>query len=526
MGIHKSIAVVALLIMATNGCVSTPEKRMEKIAATAPDAVSWLVNEFKTKKIIFINETHVVANEEMFLTEHLRTFYDAGVRYLFTGCDLTANDKFVPSYPWMLVGDRVENDDMKYALLSLEEAARESDPFMVIPAEAGAMISEDFANLVDWLNYRDECAATTIIETLNNAHPDAKAIILYGGRHGIKTVYDETLDNGAKMKRMPLGYRLAERYGPAFASLRFFSGLHIGRREIADEWKRLVSGPRIVLSKHNGLLHGIFGAWESWGTYYDGFIIEGDSYFGTMRSYVPTDEFLRFITRFLKEYALKDSEWDEYPQIEMDAVYLINCYYLKLYYGKRFNYAVWKKPGAEEGLSLSQAVEELEAYAFNENSAPSEMMDFQYDRETMRQYCTEMRYSLITEYLEYGRPLSEIRTPALAALQSARSLFPEDIWSLYWMAFIQTETGAYREGLSNFQELFANDLSWCMSILPLAYKKAGVCAAELGDRQLAEEYTALSESLYNERDADPVHGPFSVETGHHFGNAAGQSFSQ
>jgi hypothetical protein len=37
-----------------------------------------------------------------------------------------------------------------------------------------------------------------------------------------------------------------------------------------------------------------------------------------------------------------------------------------------------------------------------------------------------------------------------------------------------------------------------MSILPLVYKKPGVCAAELGDQRLAEEYTALSESLYVE----------------------------
>ncbi|MDR2447720.1 MAG: hypothetical protein LBD58_10640 [Treponema sp.] len=231
------------------------------------------------------------------------------------------------------------------------------------------------------------------------------------------------------------------------------------------------------------------------------------------------------MARSLKEYALKDPKWDEYPRREMDAVYLITCYYLKLYYGKRFNYTIWKKPGAETGPSLLQAVEELEAYAFTENGAPSELIEFHYTRETMRQYCTEMYYSLLTELLEYGGHIAEIQTPALAALQNARALFPEDIWSLYWMAFIQSETGAYREWLANFQELFANDLLWRMSILPLAYKKAGICAAELGDRGLAEEYTALSESLYNEQDANPAHGPFSVETEHQFDNAAGQSFS-
>ncbi|MDR0707736.1 MAG: hypothetical protein LBF60_07665 [Treponema sp.] len=524
--LHKAMAIAAILLMAAGGCTSAPEKRMEKIAATAPDAAAWLINAFKTKKIIFINETHVTANEEIFLAEHMRAFYDAGVRYIFTESDLAANDQFMPSYPWMLTGGRVEDDDMKHALLSLEQTTRETDPFMVIAAEAGAMISENFANLVDWLNYRDEYAAATIIETLNNARPDAKALILYGGYHGIKIVYDESLDNGAKVKRTPLGYRLAEHYGAAFISLGFFSGIHIGRDDLADEWRRLISGPRIVLSKDSGALQDVLGPWETWTGYYDGFITEGDARFGTIRNYVPSDENIRFMTRFLKEYARKDPKWDEYPRREMDAAYLIMCYYLKLYYGSLFDYTIWRKPGAETGRSLLQAVEELEAYAFAENRAPSELIEFHYTRETMRQYCAGMYYSLLTELLEYGRPIAEIQTPALAALQNARALFPEDIWPLYWMAFIQTETGAYREGLSNFQELFANDLSWCMSILPLAYKKAGICAAELGDQGLAEEYTALSESLYNEQDADPAHGPFSVETGHLFGNAAGQAFAQ
>ncbi|MDR1073999.1 MAG: hypothetical protein LBL45_10050 [Treponema sp.] len=377
----------AILLRAISGCASAPEKRMEKMAATAPDAVSWLVNAFKTKKIVFINETHVVINEEMFLTEHLRTFYDAGVRYVFIESELVAN---------------LEHDDMKYALLSLEQATRETDPFMVIPAEAGSMRYENFANPVDWLNCRDGYAVATIIETLNNARPDAKAIILYGGCHGITTAYDEALDNGDKMRRMPLGYRrLAEHYGSAFISLGFLSGFYIGRRERTDEWGRRVSGPRIVLLKDGGLLQDVFGAWEAWRTYYDGFITEGDVYFGTMRNYAPTDEFLRFMTWFLKEYALKAPTGDEYSQVEMDAVYLITCYSLKLYYGKRFNYAVWKKPSVEAGLSLLEAVEELEAYAFSENSAPAEMMDFHYTQETMSQYCTGMYSSSLNECLEF-----------------------------------------------------------------------------------------------------------------------------
>jgi hypothetical protein len=55
-----------------------------------------------------------------------------------------------------------------------------------------------------------------------------------------------------------------------------------------------------------------------------------------------------------------------------------------------------------------------------------------------------------------------------------------------------------------------------MSIAPLAYRKAAECAENLGNSSLAAEYIALSESLYNERGADPSVGGFARETGYYF----------
>jgi hypothetical protein len=54
------------------------------------------------------------------------------------------------------------------------------------------------------------------------------------------------------------------------------------------------------------------------------------------------------------------------------------------------------------------------------------------------------------------------------------------------------------KAIEYFQELFANELSLCMEIIPLAYRKAALCAEKLGNRMLQEEYKHMAENLFNE----------------------------
>jgi hypothetical protein len=86
--------------------------------------------------------------------------------------------------------------------------------------------------------------------------------------------------------------------------------------------------------------------------------------------------------------------------------------------------------------------------------------------------------------------------------REALAVFPEDIWPLYWMAFVQTEKKEYAVALDNFQKLFKNKLSLNMEILPLAYKKASLCASQLGNDGLAGQYKAMSNAFYNEYGID------------------------
>lgn len=508
------LAVITILI---TGCTTLSVKKLETIAAQAPDAAAYLLDELKTKKIIFINETHTIMNEELFLAEHLQEFYDAGVRYFFSEGNIT-KESYLPIYPWTSTGNRVERRALIQAVVSLEQSTAGTDPFMVVLPEEGKdpnYENHDSANMTDWINYRDEYAVKNIIETLDNAPPEAKAICLFGGAHGVKTVTKETQDDGTTMDRIPLGYLLSEHYGSDFISVAFISE---SRPEFEDAWKRLISGSKIISPKNAKAIKDIvyYGSYLFGHNYYDTFIANRETYFGTPSNYVPSDDQLRFWVQTLKEFELNDPKWADVPQIEKGSVYLIMVYYLKLYYGDHFNYILWKTPGGEGAPSLLQALEALESYAFNESVKPSAMIQFHHSLEDMRLYSEYMYYSLLTDVLEYGRDIKDIvKTGNIQFIIKARELFPEDLWTLYWLAFIHTETGAYAEGLAHFQELFANDLSLCMSILPLAYKKAAKCAGALGNTRLSAEYTALSESLYNEHGIDPSQGPFSIETGYH-----------
>jgi hypothetical protein len=85
-----------------------------------------------------------------------------------------------------------------------------------------------------------------------------------------------------------------------------------------------------------------------------------------------------------------------------------------------------------------------------------------------------------------------------APLLQARGIFPEDLWPLYWLGFVATEKKQWEKGLGFFQELFADDLSYSMESLPLAYQKAALCAEKLGNSQLADEYRRIAGALYNE----------------------------
>jgi len=110
---------------------------------------------------------------------------------------------------------------------------------------------------------------------------------------------------------------------------------------------------------------------------------------------------------------------------------------------------------------------ELKDYAFA-NRESSKYIRTNYRRDTMIPYHEYMFLSFVFNFNQYNMPARNIQE---GPLLQARGMFPEDLWSLYWLGFSATEKKQWSKGLMYFQELFADDLSYSMESLPLAYQK-------------------------------------------------------
>ena len=182
----KSILFLSFLLILTS-CKTAINLQNEK------NADEQIIEYLKSKKIVFIGEHHSTVFPILYLTQNMETFYNTGVRYLFLEEE---GDGFFPAEnydnyrlkvvpPWCTFGWKYE-----YHLMELEVARvnqlHPSDPINVIFPEEGITWPEDMNDATKVLNARDAQAQKTIIEIMDKAKPEDKAIIFYGSGHGMK----------------------------------------------------------------------------------------------------------------------------------------------------------------------------------------------------------------------------------------------------------------------------------------------------------------------------------------------------
>jgi hypothetical protein len=170
-------------------------------------------------------------------------------------------------------------------------------------------------------------------------------------------------------------------------------------------------------------------------------------------------------------------------------------YYLKLYFGEKFDYAFWRSCSSKDLLT---ALDELYLCAFADGS-PSNFIKAKLDHDALMLYHKYMAGTLIFEFNEGRMSVKGIREEYLS---KADELFPEDLWALYWLGFTAAEKKQYAKALDYFQLLFKSELASCMESLPVAYRKAAVCAGKLKNKALEAEYNGIADSLYNEYGID------------------------
>ena len=507
-------------------------RREYRISENSIDAI---VNELQHVKIIAIGESHDQIIEEMFIANNIQALYDAGVRYIFQegGHVPTPSDDtyyFVMYYPWANTGWRYENVALNQAVNDFNNTLQSDDIIRVINPER-LPNNKDELDFRQYWNLRDSTAAETIIGIMDASADSTKAIVIYGGDHTILYSVNYYIPESypERFEWFPLGHLLKEHYGNNFSSYSFEYG-----KDIVINTKHLADVPKLVALKNIQaakipFMNAAFGLLTSWKYigFYDGYIIEPEATTGSMYQYNPTNENLSLIFKLVEDYALEYGDTTQgfnyspyeaesriiqgvdylksyfehimnyaspsttYNIVEPQGQFMLGLYCLKLYFGDKFDFTFWK---TEPSKSLLYALAELKDYAFSENT-PSNYLQINYSPDTMRLFHQYLYSSGIARFNDFSIPGSSIGEDYLL---QARRIIPEDLWPLYWLGFLAVEKRQWEKGLEFFQELFGYELAFFMESLPLAYQKAALCAAELGQSLLAEEYYRISAALYNE----------------------------
>jgi len=484
------------------GCSNYLETRVAKnfknVAIASETAIDAVIEDFKNANIILLGEySHSTVNEQLFVANNIQKLYDAGFRYLFLegGANpanyLPGSDRynFVMFYPWINAGWRYEEMLLFQAIDACNSTLPEKEQIKVIFAEPDSNDEYYYDKNVEWMNLRDGSAAETIIGIMDSVPRDTKALIIYGGAHGSLAIEKKPPDQfKRKYNWLTVAYRLKEHYGESFLSYMFFYSDAID----------FLTESKLVLSKN---IHSANLAVGYYKKRYDGFIVEPKKLNGTYYQYNPTNENLKYIFDYIDKvgnYALDNRDAfrnafsdTTYMPFDSQGQFLMGLYYLKMYFGDKFDYAFFRSGSSKELLT---ALNELKAYAFTGGS-PSDYIKINIDHDSLMLYHKYMADTLISEFTDGRKSVKGIREDYLS---EAYELFPEDLWALYWLGFTATEKKQYAKALYFFHTLFKTELASCMEILPLTYRKAALCAGKLKDKALEVEYNAIADSLYNE----------------------------
>ena len=470
----------------------------------APDADDYIVELINSHRLVFISENHSIVNPILFLSENLEKFYNAGTRYLFLEGGMSIvpdseNYNFFMFYPWNHTGWKYESVLLTQTVTALNQSVPVSEQLHVIYAEAQGdnPYPSDQAQMPAFINKRDIIAADCITSVMDQADPEDKAIVFYGGAHGSRGIYrDYRRDNIPPFEWKPLGAYLSEYYADDYVSLmnRHISMLFQRGFFTEQQFNELEGVKKAVESDFVSDCLGYLP-----NPNYDAMIIERESVYGTNYQYMPSDENLRYIFKLLKDLESKHEtsiNGKTFTRFNNRGQYLLCVYYLKLFFSDNFDYSFWKPDS-----SLMQALNGLELFAFAPGSSPSEKISIDMPgADAVREYHSLMRQSGIDRYLVSGD--KRLLAPVIVNMELAAAILPDDIWPLYWKAFAETEQGNYNAALEDWTKLLQNPLSGCMENLPGVYRMAADCADKCGKADEAKNFKAEADELWNEHDLD------------------------
>jgi hypothetical protein len=505
---YRTILSAGFLAFFFCSCQSASMSSMASLPAMmheAPSADIAMAQLIREKKIVFLSEDHAIVNPVLFLAKNIRSFHDAGMRFLFLegGFPALPSSKgygFPLFFPWSQVGWKYESVALAQALADLNGSLPETERIRILFAEEGDVEPKvyDPLKVPESLNGRDRYAYERILGIMEKSRPEEKALIFYGGGHGSKRIWEDQNQGGGipVFDWKPMAAYLKDHYQEQFCTVDFqFNSVY---RESAPTslGESPATGSKMIRTeslKGNGL-------YDRWGRY-DAVILDEEPIYGTGYQYVPTDANLRYMFRDLRdneasiERIVKQNGNFRFQSL---GRYLMEIYYLKLYFGENFEYRFWNSR-----TSLASALDELGRYAFAEGLAPSSRISgTRPSAGILYKYQRLMRESGIERYIASGQGNPSLVGSIIDSMQEATLLYPDDLWALYWLAFAHTKHGDSMIALSEWEELFSKPLSSCMEALPDAYAMAIDCARDLGLGEKVRELEAKAATLSNEHRID------------------------
>lgn len=438
----------------------------------AQEAKEQIIQEFSSKKIIFISENHDEVYPLYFLTNNLEDFYKAGLRYLFLEeesdnyIDHPENLHLGIFPPWQQQGSKIQYQLFEDKIIEVNNRYKE-DPLIVIWPETGTKFEEgDWNDTHTYMNKRDMQAQKTIIEIMDNT--DKKGLIFYGSGHGQKEplVWDST---SKEPFWIPTGYYLNQHYGENYCSFVLFAFSSNPNRNVlyknANDVKILPDDYlNIILHEDNETKKYDF---------YCGYSCRVSAVPAT---FIPTKYNLNCLMKKITQNKIssetKIDPWSEKSE------QLLAIYFLKYHYGKKFNYTFMD---SEE--ELHNAILDLQK---------EEIPNISYDLKMLEEYM---------DFL-YGVSYSPTIENFLFCMKKAREINPKDIWPQYWIAFEETKEAEeknskykYKKALSSWDRLFQNELLFSSPVLKLSSQKAAQCAEKVSNKEKVDYYRNLERKI-------------------------------
>lgn len=483
----KVILLSIVFLFLTTGCKTTYNLQKSK------NAHEQILEAIQFKKIIFISETHTTVFPILYMTQNMEKLYEAGVRYLFLeedGDGFSFTDGNYDNYKiqivpqWCTYAWKYEYHLMEKEIARINQLHPE-DPINVIFPEDGVVWPEDMNDGVAVLNARDEQAHKTIIEIMDAAKPEDKAIIFYGDGHGCKIPHDYVY--GSEELWYPSGYYLNKYYGDQYA---VFDIWHLRNNDYTKVKYGKDSNFKVLDEKYLS---------EKDLSAFDYFCVTDQRIYGITYPYISTDENIKAVYDIVRNF--KNDKTD--PLYDFDVVeFVFAISFLKYYFGDLF-------PFSYEKNNLKEALNILDEKVFHRGQTPSSLcVDLPAFTMTEWERYAEYLFSYmwLEDYLFNNIDTKKMQKKAagyvIYNMNHAVKMNPCDIWPKYWLAYFKTEKAKishkksdFKAALSEWENFFNEDAAFACPALLQAYRRIAYCYSELGDKANEQLYLKKAENL-------------------------------